>query len=195
MLWEKVRNPHRSSKKAADIIEKASCILNCCFFFWFLLHCYLLDQTSKLKYVLREARYFLIKSNNHENVSLAKAKVCFLAFCGNIALSVKMINYNRKFVAKYLICSASRGCGRPCLWTRGSWMRHSARLEASSLSSLSGRAANFKVRHPRINWHFLLGIFCIVDKQYMYSWHYYKTNKACSTKPFTAFLDYVLKCH
>ncbi|XP_017315843.1 YTH domain-containing protein 1 isoform X1 [Ictalurus punctatus] len=32
------------------------------------------DQTSKLKYVLREARYFLIKSNNHENVSLAKAK-------------------------------------------------------------------------------------------------------------------------
>ncbi|KAF7688514.1 YTH domain-containing protein 1 isoform X2 [Silurus meridionalis] len=32
------------------------------------------DQTSKLKYVLREARFFLIKSNNHENVSLAKAK-------------------------------------------------------------------------------------------------------------------------
>ncbi|GAA6074042.1 YTH domain-containing protein 1 isoform X1 [Tachysurus ichikawai] len=32
------------------------------------------DQTSKLKYILREARYFLIKSNNHENVSLAKAK-------------------------------------------------------------------------------------------------------------------------
>ncbi|XP_066567108.1 YTH domain-containing protein 1 isoform X6 [Amia ocellicauda] len=32
------------------------------------------DQTSKLKYVLRDARFFLIKSNNHENVSLAKAK-------------------------------------------------------------------------------------------------------------------------
>ncbi|KAG1957741.1 YTH domain-containing protein 1 isoform X1 [Pimephales promelas] len=32
------------------------------------------DQTSKLKYILREARFFLIKSNNHENVSLAKAK-------------------------------------------------------------------------------------------------------------------------
>ncbi|XP_015272664.1 PREDICTED: YTH domain-containing protein 1 isoform X2 [Gekko japonicus] len=32
------------------------------------------DQTSKLKYVLQEARFFLIKSNNHENVSLAKAK-------------------------------------------------------------------------------------------------------------------------
>uniref|UniRef100_A0A4W3IQ31 YTH domain-containing family protein n=1 Tax=Callorhinchus milii TaxID=7868 RepID=A0A4W3IQ31_CALMI len=31
-------------------------------------------QTSKLKYVLRDARFFLIKSNNHENVSLAKAK-------------------------------------------------------------------------------------------------------------------------
>ncbi|XP_032874337.1 YTH domain-containing protein 1 isoform X2 [Amblyraja radiata] len=32
------------------------------------------DQTSKLKHVLRDARFFLIKSNNHENVSLAKAK-------------------------------------------------------------------------------------------------------------------------
>ncbi|XP_062340268.1 YTH domain-containing protein 1 isoform X1 [Osmerus eperlanus] len=32
------------------------------------------NQTSKLKYVLRDARFFLIKSNNHENVSLAKAK-------------------------------------------------------------------------------------------------------------------------
>uniref|UniRef100_A0AAY3ZXB6 YTH domain-containing family protein n=1 Tax=Denticeps clupeoides TaxID=299321 RepID=A0AAY3ZXB6_9TELE len=32
------------------------------------------DQTSKLKYILRDARFYLIKSNNHENVSLAKAK-------------------------------------------------------------------------------------------------------------------------
>ncbi|KAM6985884.1 YTH domain-containing protein 1 isoform 2-T2 [Aplochiton taeniatus] len=32
------------------------------------------NQTSKLKYILRDARFFLIKSNNHENVSLAKAK-------------------------------------------------------------------------------------------------------------------------
>ncbi|TRY92680.1 hypothetical protein DNTS_025233 [Danionella cerebrum] len=32
------------------------------------------DQSSKLKHILREARFFLIKSNNHENVSLAKAK-------------------------------------------------------------------------------------------------------------------------
>ncbi|XP_041104386.1 YTH domain-containing protein 1-like isoform X5 [Polyodon spathula] len=32
------------------------------------------DPTSKLKYILRDARFFLIKSNNHENVSLAKAK-------------------------------------------------------------------------------------------------------------------------
>ncbi|XP_029456562.1 YTH domain-containing protein 1 isoform X2 [Rhinatrema bivittatum] len=32
------------------------------------------DQTSKLKYIIQEARFFLIKSNNHENVSLAKAK-------------------------------------------------------------------------------------------------------------------------
>ena len=32
------------------------------------------DQTSKLKYVFRDARFFLIKSNNHENVALAKAK-------------------------------------------------------------------------------------------------------------------------
>lgn len=114
----------------------------------------LIDQTSKLKYVLREARYFLIKSNNHENVSLAKAKVCVLyfgRFCDNIALSIKRKDYNRKFVANYLICSVSRGCGRPYLWTRGSWTRRSARLEASSLSFLSGRAANFKVRCPRVN--------------------------------------------
>ncbi|XP_062844553.1 YTH domain-containing protein 1 isoform X2 [Trichomycterus rosablanca] len=32
------------------------------------------DQTSKLKYILRDSRFYLIKSNNHENVSLAKAK-------------------------------------------------------------------------------------------------------------------------
>lgn len=33
------------------------------------------DPSSKLDYILRDARFFLIKSNNHENVSLAKAKV------------------------------------------------------------------------------------------------------------------------
>ncbi|XP_022105415.1 YTH domain-containing protein 1-like isoform X4 [Acanthaster planci] len=32
------------------------------------------DPTSKLKYLFRDARYFLIKSNNHENVALAKAR-------------------------------------------------------------------------------------------------------------------------
>ncbi|KAF0031798.1 hypothetical protein F2P81_016353 [Scophthalmus maximus] len=32
------------------------------------------NPTNKLRYILRDARYFLIKSNNHENVSLAKAK-------------------------------------------------------------------------------------------------------------------------
>ncbi|XP_058473695.1 YTH domain-containing protein 1 isoform X1 [Solea solea] len=32
------------------------------------------NPTTKLRYILRDARYFLIKSNNHENVSLAKAK-------------------------------------------------------------------------------------------------------------------------
>lgn len=32
------------------------------------------SPTSKLRYILRDARFFLIKSNNHENVSLAKAK-------------------------------------------------------------------------------------------------------------------------
>ncbi|XP_069486608.1 YTH domain-containing protein 1 isoform X6 [Ambystoma mexicanum] len=32
------------------------------------------DQTSKLKYIIEDARFFLIKSNNHENVSLSKAK-------------------------------------------------------------------------------------------------------------------------
>uniref|UniRef100_A0A3Q3JHV8 YTH domain-containing family protein n=1 Tax=Monopterus albus TaxID=43700 RepID=A0A3Q3JHV8_MONAL len=32
------------------------------------------DPTNKLRYILRDARFFLIKSNNHENVSLAKAK-------------------------------------------------------------------------------------------------------------------------
>lgn len=33
------------------------------------------DPASKLRYILRDSRFFLIKSNNHENVSLAKAKV------------------------------------------------------------------------------------------------------------------------
>lgn len=33
------------------------------------------DPSSKLRYILQDARFFLIKSNNHENVSLAKAKV------------------------------------------------------------------------------------------------------------------------
>uniref|UniRef100_A0A8C6S4C8 YTH domain-containing family protein n=1 Tax=Neogobius melanostomus TaxID=47308 RepID=A0A8C6S4C8_9GOBI len=32
------------------------------------------NPTGKLRYILRDARFFLIKSNNHENVSLAKAK-------------------------------------------------------------------------------------------------------------------------
>lgn len=32
------------------------------------------NPSSKLRYILRDARFFLIKSNNHENVSLAKAK-------------------------------------------------------------------------------------------------------------------------
>ena len=32
------------------------------------------DQLAKLRYILRQARYYLIKSNNHENVALAKAK-------------------------------------------------------------------------------------------------------------------------
>ncbi|XP_044188625.1 YTH domain-containing protein 1 isoform X1 [Thunnus albacares] len=36
--------------------------------------CVVSDPTSKLRYILRDARFFLIKSNNHENVSLAKAK-------------------------------------------------------------------------------------------------------------------------
>ncbi|XP_039470784.1 YTH domain-containing protein 1 isoform X2 [Oreochromis aureus] len=36
--------------------------------------CVVVDPTSKLRYILRDARFFLIKSNNHENVSLAKAK-------------------------------------------------------------------------------------------------------------------------
>ncbi|XP_019740911.1 YTH domain-containing protein 1 [Hippocampus comes] len=32
------------------------------------------NPTSNLRYILRESRFFVIKSNNHENVSLAKAK-------------------------------------------------------------------------------------------------------------------------
>ena len=36
--------------------------------------CFVSDQSSKLKYIFYGARFFLIKSNNHENVALAKAK-------------------------------------------------------------------------------------------------------------------------
>jgi hypothetical protein len=38
-------------------------------------NCFLFaDHNMKLKYVFRNARYFLVKSNNYENVALAKAK-------------------------------------------------------------------------------------------------------------------------
>ena len=36
--------------------------------------CCFADQLTKLKYIFRGARFFLVKSNNHENVALAKAK-------------------------------------------------------------------------------------------------------------------------
>ena len=36
--------------------------------------CLFAEISSKMKYIFRGARYFLIKSNNHENVALAKAK-------------------------------------------------------------------------------------------------------------------------
>lgn len=53
------------------------------------------DQTSKLKYILREARFFLIKSNNHENVSLAKAKVChFTVWRGFFWVKWKLYSVN-----------------------------------------------------------------------------------------------------
>lgn len=32
------------------------------------------EYWSKLKYLMKGARFFLVKSNNHENVALAKAK-------------------------------------------------------------------------------------------------------------------------
>lgn len=32
------------------------------------------EHWSKLKYLMRGARFFLVKSHNHENVALAKAK-------------------------------------------------------------------------------------------------------------------------
>ena len=35
---------------------------------------YSTEYNQKLKYLMRGARFFLVKSNNHENVALAKAK-------------------------------------------------------------------------------------------------------------------------
>jgi len=35
---------------------------------------WLVERDSKLKYVFRSARFFIIKSNNYENVALSKAR-------------------------------------------------------------------------------------------------------------------------
>ncbi|KAK4817834.1 hypothetical protein QYF61_000669 [Mycteria americana] len=54
------------------------------------------DQTSKLKYILQDARFFLIKSNNHENVSLAKAKVTRLVDEGK-SVDVVYLDFSKAF--------------------------------------------------------------------------------------------------
>lgn len=41
--------------------------------YFYFLFCFS-GMSSKMKYIFRGARYFVIKSNNHENVALAKAK-------------------------------------------------------------------------------------------------------------------------
>ena len=38
------------------------------------------EHKAMIDNILKGARYFIIKSNNHENVSLSKAKVCFVLF-------------------------------------------------------------------------------------------------------------------
>lgn len=35
------------------------------------------DVNNEIKYLFKNARYFLIKSNNHENVNIAKTKVSY----------------------------------------------------------------------------------------------------------------------
>lgn len=64
--------------KEANIYSQSNIFDNCKYIQFSLLDTFdfFSDQTSKLKYILQDARFFLIKSNNHENVSLAKAKVC-----------------------------------------------------------------------------------------------------------------------
>ena len=122
-----------------------------------------LDQTSKLKYVLRDARFFLIKSNNHENVSLAKAKVCSLShhsleslllsfiFCFDGENPEKISYPSWQYPVPRTWCKppvllSFRVFGLRCLWTRRSWTPLSAQPEVSSSCSPWGKVESFKVK-------------------------------------------------
>ncbi|XP_076139847.1 YTH domain-containing protein 1 isoform X2 [Alosa pseudoharengus] len=86
------------------------------------------DQTSKLKYVIREARFFLIKSNNHENVSLAKAKGVWSTLPVNekklnaafraarSVILVFSVRESGKFQGFARLCSESHHGGSPIHW-------------------------------------------------------------------------------
>ena len=79
------------------------------------------DQTAKMKYLFRDARYFLIKSNNHENIALAKAKVrhrrsgdCSnhsnVGWCGvHCVCSLRMQTISSCYVSSLLMCSTPKG--------------------------------------------------------------------------------------
>ncbi|CAB1351933.1 unnamed protein product [Coregonus sp. 'balchen'] len=76
------------------------------------------DQTSKLKYVLRDARFFLIKSNNHENVSLAKAKKKLNAafHSARSVILVFSVKESGKFQGFARLSSESHHGGSPIHW-------------------------------------------------------------------------------
>ncbi|XP_012685651.1 YTH domain-containing protein 1 isoform X1 [Clupea harengus] len=86
------------------------------------------DQTSKLKYVIRDARFFLIKSNNHENVSLAKAKGVWSTLPVNekklntafraarSVILVFSVRESGKFQGFARLCSESHHGGSPIHW-------------------------------------------------------------------------------
>ncbi|XP_063067089.1 YTH domain-containing protein 1 isoform X1 [Engraulis encrasicolus] len=86
------------------------------------------DQTSKLKYIIRDARFFLIKSNNHENVSLAKAKGVWSTLPVNekklnaafraarSVILVFSVRESGKFQGFARLCSESHHGGSPIHW-------------------------------------------------------------------------------
>ncbi|XP_063962983.1 uncharacterized protein LOC129271916 isoform X2 [Lytechinus pictus] len=96
------------------------------------------DQTAKMKYLFRDARYFLIKSNNHENISLAKAKGSGKARSGHQACLHKPQGLG----------SSSKWEGRVCVSQGAPFQRPAKKKRSNSYSAA--------IMHPSKRKHFVV---------------------------------------